>query len=68
MITKIKHFMIIFNGVHPFAVVAKGFILNVVGFLDSPLHYNKFPPKAVSYFKSERMAIYTCIPLGKVFE
>ena len=55
-----EHFAIIVNGVSHFAVVAKSFILNVVGFLDPPLHCNKFAPKAVSWFKPERMVMYTC--------
>ena len=41
---------------------------SIVGFLDPPLYCNKFAAKAVSWFKPKRMVMYTCIPLGKVFE
>ena len=61
-ITKMEHFAIIVNGVYPFAIVASGSILNVVGFLNPPLHCNKFAAKAVGWFKPKRMVIYTCAP------
>ena len=43
-------FTIIVNSFWPFAIVAKSSILNIVGFLDPPLHCNKFAAKAVSWF------------------
>ena len=39
-------------------------ILNFAVFLDPPLHCNKFAVKAVGWFKSKRMVMYTF----KVFE
>ena len=51
---KIEYFTIILNSFQLFAVVAKISILNVVGFLDSPLHCNKFATKAVSWFKPKK--------------
>ena len=65
VITKMEHFAIIVNGFYPFAIVAKSSILNVVGFLDPPLHCNKFAAKAVGSFKPKRMVMHT---LGEVFE
>ena len=35
-ITKMEHFTIKVNGDQPFAIVAKSFILNVMGLLDPP--------------------------------
>ena len=55
VITKMEHFAI-------------NDVLNVVGLLDPPLHCNKFTAKAVSWFKPERMVIYTCVPWREVFE
>ena len=66
VITKMEHFQIIVNNVQPLAIVAKSFSLNVVGFMNLPLH--KFAAKAVSWFKPETMVMYTCITQGKVFE
>ena len=62
VITKMEHFAVIVNDFYPFAIVAKSSILNVVGFLDPPLHCNKFAAKAVGWFKPKRMVMYTCIP------
>ena len=60
-ITKMEHFTIIVNSTWPFAIVAKSFILNAVRFLDTPLHCNKSAPKAVGWFKPERMVVYIYI-------
>ena len=46
-----KYFTIILNGLQAFAIVAKKSIINVVGFLDPPLHGNKFTAKAIRWFK-----------------
>ena len=62
VITKMEQFTIIVNCFQPFAIVVKTSILNVVGFLDLPLHCNKFAAKAVSRFKPKRIVMYTCIP------
>ena len=70
VITEMELFAIIVNSFWPFAIVAKSSILNVVGFLDPPLHCNKFAAK-VSWFKHKRIIIYTCISLkvfGKIFD
>ena len=61
-ITKMEHFAIIVNGFQPFEIVAKSSILNFVGFLGPPLHFNKFALKAVGCFKPERIFMYTYIP------
>ena len=39
------HFLIIVNGFQLFTTVAKSSVLNVVGFLDTSLHRNKFAAK-----------------------
>ena len=62
VITKMEQFTIIVDWFQPFAIVAKTFILNVVGFLDLPLHCNKFAVKAVGRFKPKMIVMYTCIP------
>ena len=59
LITNMEHFAIIVNGFYPFAIVAKSSILNVVGFLDPPLHCNKFAAKGIGWFKPKRMVMYT---------
>ena len=59
VIIKMEHFAIIVNSFWPFAIVTKNSILNVVGFMFPPLHCNKFPAKAVGWFKLKRMAMYT---------
>ena len=51
VITNMEHFVIIVNGVQPFAIVTKSFILNVAGFLDPPLHCNN-AAKAVDYVET----------------
>ena len=68
VITKMEHFAIIVNGFSLFAIDAKGSILNVVGFLELPLHCNKFAAKAVGWFNPKRIVTYECMPQGKVFE
>ena len=50
VITKMEHFAVIVNSFQPFAIVAKSSILNIVGFLDPPLHCNKLATKAVGWF------------------
>ena len=45
VITKMDYFAIIINSIQPFTIVAKGFILNVVGFLDPCLPRNKLLQK-----------------------
>ena len=59
VITMMEHFMIIVNSFELFAIAAKSFILNVVRFLDPPLHCNKFAAKTVGWFKPKRMVMYT---------
>ena len=38
-----------------------------MGFLDSPLHCNKFAAKLVGWFKPKRIVTHTCIAMDKVF-
>ena len=52
-ITKMRHFPIKVNNFWPFTIVAKSSVSNVVGFLDPPLHRNKFAAKVVGWFKSK---------------
>ena len=52
VITKMEHLAII---------VAKSSILIAVGFLDPPLHHDKFAAKEVGWFKTKRMVMCTCI-------
>ena len=59
-ITKMDHFAMIVNNFYSITIVAKSSILNV-GFLDPPLHYNKFAAKAVDWFKPNRLIMYTWI-------
>ena len=68
VITKMEHFAIIVNDFCLVANVAKSSILNIVDFLDPPLHCNKFASKTVSWFIPKRMVMYLFTPLGKVFE
>ena len=42
--------------------------LNAVGFLDPPLHCNKFAAKLLGSLKPKRIVIHTCISVGKVFD
>ena len=51
--TKMGHFSIIVNDLKLFTIVAESSVLNVVGFLDPPLHRNKFAAKVVGWFKSK---------------
>ena len=51
---KMENFTIILNNFQAFAIVSKRSILNVVGFLDPPLHCNKFAAKAVGWFKPKK--------------
>ena len=60
VITKMKHFGIIANGFYSFAIVAKSFHFKFCGFLDPPMHCNKFAAKAVGWFKPNRMG-YVCM-------
>ena len=63
-ITKMGHFLVIVNCFQLFTIVTKSSVLNVVGFLDLPLHRSKSAAKVVGWFKSKWLYIHV-YPCGK---